>query len=71
MDRNEIKTQMLSFLINSLAKLMTPALIKDAIIAGLSFVEMKVIESGPELDDKLILPMIKAIRELLNIEEPE
>jgi len=71
MNRNEMKTQLLSFLINSLAKLITPTLIKDAISAGLNFVEAEVIKSGPELDDKLVLPMIKAIRELLVIEEAD
>ena len=71
MNRNEMKAQLISFIINNLVKLITPDLIKDAVTAGLDFLEAKVVDSGPELDDKLVLPMIKAIRELLIIEEAD
>jgi hypothetical protein len=69
MERKETKAHLISFLINSVAKLITPALIRDSISAGLDFLETKVINSEPTIDDKLVLPVIKAIRELLRIEE--
>ena len=71
MDRNKLKSEVISFLISSLSKLITPTLIFESISAGLDFLEEKVIDSDPTIDDKLVLPVIKAIRELMNMEEPE
>ena len=71
MERKETKSQLISFLINAVAKLITPTLIMESVSAGLDFLEEKVVNSEPTIDDKLVLPIIKAIREIMNIEETE
>ena len=68
MTRDEMKLKLIEWLIQALSKLITPELIKDAITAGVDTLEGAVKDTDNRIDDKLCLPIITAIREIIEVE---
>ena len=62
-----MKTQLMTMLISSFMKILTPDLLKDFIDMVLDFVEDKVKGTKSKVDDRILLPICEMIRTTFNI----
>ena len=64
-----MKNAIIVKLIEMLLKLLTPEMLRMVADKILDFVEEKVEDTGTTIDDKLVLPIIKMIRDTFDIED--
>ena len=69
--KENIKEWIIEELFKLLIKNLTEEVIKGAIDKMFDYIEEKVAESGTELDDKYVLPIINAIRGALDIPDED
>lgn len=65
--KEELMNQWLMSLITALLGSLKPQMLKDVIDKVLDFIEDKVVASDNKIDDMVVLPLCKLIREALNI----
>lgn len=63
--------KILTYILPGLLKLLTPEVLKDAVDAMLDKIEDAVTDSDNTIDDALVLPLCKIIRDTFNIPDEE
>ena len=62
-----MKEQLLLMLINALIGMLTPELLRELADKVIDFAEEKVEDSETKIDDWLVLPVVKMVRDTFNI----
>jgi hypothetical protein len=62
-----IKKQLIGALLQVLLTALNPELLRKFADMALDFIEEKVLGSASEIDDRIVLPIVKQIRETFNI----
>lgn len=64
-----MKNPFIMALVNALLSMISPELLRTLVDGMLDALEVKVLESGSKLDDIVVLPLIKVIREAFDLED--
>ena len=66
-----MKTNIISALIGALVQLLTPEMLRGFIDAGLDWIENYVMETDNTIDDSIVLPICRKLREAVGIPDED